>query len=55
MNFFGYGSFDAWQKRPLVEIYFFYQRRKRSLTLLVAPQKKRRPLTHVIYDKQKVL
>jgi len=66
MNFFGYGSFDACQKRSLVEIYFFYQQRKRSLTLLVAPQKKKTPLNpchirqaegtvvpHVVYDKRK--
>lgn len=48
MNFFGYGSFYACQKRPLVEIYFFYQQRKRSLSLLVA-QKKQTPPNPMSY------
>jgi hypothetical protein len=45
MNFFGYWSFDACQKRPLVEIYFFYQQKKKVFNFVSSQKNKRRPLT----------
>jgi hypothetical protein len=49
MNFFGYWSFDACQKRPLVEIYLFHQQKKRSSTLLVAKKKQKTPPNPMSY------